>query len=145
MEQQRCDMCNRWDEEELLQIYSFPHSYVLLNRDQRYPGYCLMITKKHVTELFHLTSDERSRMIEDFSLVAGCIAKEFGATKMNYELLGNMVAHIHWHLIPRKAGDEVWPRPVWSESLEPVLLQDQAYRERCRIIREAIEEAVRGI
>ena len=32
--------------------------------------------------------------------MARAVATAFGAVKMNYELLGNQIAHIHWHLIP---------------------------------------------
>ena len=40
--------------------------------------------------------------MEEVTRVARAVATAFGAVKMNYELLGNQIAHIHWHLIPRR-------------------------------------------
>jgi diadenosine tetraphosphate (Ap4A) HIT family hydrolase len=34
--------------------------------------------------------------------------------KMNIATLGNQVPHLHWHVIPRFAGDSHFPNPVWS-------------------------------
>lgn len=41
------------------------------------------------------------------------VREAFKADQMNYELLGNGDAHLHWHLFARHAGDLVPPGPVW--------------------------------
>src|ERR1700694_4734407 len=33
--------------------------------------------------------------------------------KLNYELLGNQVPHLHWHLFPRSKQDADHLKPVW--------------------------------
>jgi len=110
-----CPMCTRWAEEPQLQIAALEHCYVLLNRDQFFPGYTFVFTREHVTELFHLEPAVRQEVMEEVSRVAEALAEVYRPTKMNYELLGNMVPHMHWHLVPRFAGDPLWPRPIWSE------------------------------
>jgi diadenosine tetraphosphate (Ap4A) HIT family hydrolase len=110
-----CPMCSRWQQEPELRIAEFEHSYAVLNRDQFFPGYSLVFTREHVTELFHLDPVVRSGLMEEVNHLAAALNRVFAPTKMNYELLGNMVPHIHWHLIPRHAGDPLWPRPIWSE------------------------------
>ncbi|HXN14887.1 MAG TPA: HIT domain-containing protein, partial [Usitatibacter sp.] len=34
--------------------------------------------------------------------------------KMNLASLGNMVAHVHWHVVPRYRDDRHFPKPIWS-------------------------------
>jgi diadenosine tetraphosphate (Ap4A) HIT family hydrolase len=108
-------MCTRWQEEPELRIAEFAHSYAVLNRDQFFPGYSLLFTRSHVTELFHLDPAVRAALMEEVSQLAAALYRAFAPAKMNYELLGNMVPHIHWHLVPRHTGDALWPRPIWSE------------------------------
>ena len=42
--------------------------------------------------------------------VAEAVFRAFAPRKLNYELLGNSEAHLHWHLFPRYADD---PNPLW--------------------------------
>ena len=50
------------------------------------------------------------------------MAGAFRPDKVNYELLGNMVPHMHWHVVPRFRTDPLWPRPIWSEHHQEVIL-----------------------
>ena len=54
---------------------------------------------------------------------------------MNYELLGNQIAHIHWHLIPRPADDPAPRQPVWMVDHEPRRLAPAAFAARIALIR----------
>ena len=109
-----CPMCRRWDDDSDLRVAELEHSFVVLNRDQFFPGYTLLFTKQHVTELFHLDRVVRSGLMEEVSRAAGALFTLFRPDKINYELLGNMVPHIHWHLVPRYSREPLWPRPIWS-------------------------------
>jgi diadenosine tetraphosphate (Ap4A) HIT family hydrolase len=130
-----CPMCEKWVDDADLQIAELEHCYVLLNRDQFFPGYSFVFTKEHVTELFHLDRPTRQAVVEEVNLVAEVLAKTFEPTKMNYELLGNMVPHMHWHLVPRFDSDPLWPKPIWAEPHEEVHLAAAEYAERIRLIK----------
>lgn len=93
-----------------------------LHDDQFFPGWTLLVLQYHATELFDLSRNERSNLIEEVSAVAGVLAKEWRAVKINYELLGNQLPHIHWHLIPRLPQDAAPLEPVWRIAHEPVRL-----------------------
>jgi diadenosine tetraphosphate (Ap4A) HIT family hydrolase len=131
-------MCDRWQSDADLRIAEFEHSYLILNRDQFFPGYCLLFTKQHQTELFHLEPNVRQGLMEEVSRVAQALALCFRPDKLNYELLGNMVPHIHWHLVPRFATESLWPRPIWSEPHQELLLSAEEYRQRCDLIRTTL-------
>lgn len=133
-----CQMCSRWLVDMDLRITEFKNSYVILNRDQFFPGYCLLFTKKHVTELFHLNQPERSELVEEINQLALALDVVFSPTKINYELLGNMVPHMHWHIVPRFEHDPLWPRPIWSETHKETILAPEEYICRIEQIRKVL-------
>ena len=133
-----CPMCQRWDADADLRIVEMTHSYALLNRDQFFPGYTLLLTKKHVTELFHLDRLVRSELMEEVSRVAQALYRTYSPAKINYELLGNMVPHIHWHIVPRFASEPLWPRPIWAEPHNELILAPDEYQQRITAIRSVL-------
>ena len=52
------------------------------------------------------------------ALVSEVLFKLFNPVKLNYELLGNRPAHLHWHLIPRHSDDPDINNPIWIISKE---------------------------
>jgi diadenosine tetraphosphate (Ap4A) HIT family hydrolase len=133
-----CPMCTKWTSEPELRITELQHCYVTLNRDQFFPGYCFVFTKDHVTELFLLDRQDRQTVLEEVTIVAAALYNIFKPAKMNYELLGNMVPHMHWHVVPRFTADPLWPRPIWSEPHEPVILAPDEYAGRVQLIQSSI-------
>jgi diadenosine tetraphosphate (Ap4A) HIT family hydrolase len=94
-------------------VWSFPHSVALLGAWQFYEGYCVLVSRRHATELSQLADKERSGFLEEMCLLARAIERAFPPHKMNYELLGNQVPHLHWHLFPRSLADPDHLKPVW--------------------------------
>ena len=133
-----CQMCCRWNTDPDLRIMELPHSYVTLNRDQFFPGYTLLFTKDHYTELFHLDRNVRSALMEEVSSVAQALYTAYAPAKINYELLGNMVPHIHWHIVPRFMSEPLWPRPIWAEQHDERLLAPDEYRQEIETIRSVL-------
>ena len=99
-------------------IRDLPASVAILGHDQFYRGYTVVIAKTHATELYHLADGELAEYLADMVRMAGALDKAFHPRKMNYECLGNTVAHLHWHLFPRYADDPNPRRPVWEHSHE---------------------------
>ena len=100
-------------------IADFTTSVAYLHDDQFFPGWSFLVLKRHATELWQLAPSERTSLMEEVTRVAQALAAAFDAVKMNYELLGNQIAHIHWHLIPRRADDPAPRGPVWTVEHEP--------------------------
>ena len=71
--------------------------------------------------------------------MAQAIARAFRPVKMNYELLGNQVPHIHWHLVPRLPTDPDLRAPIWRVDHRPAPLAPAAARERIELIRRALD------
>jgi diadenosine tetraphosphate (Ap4A) HIT family hydrolase len=120
-------------------IADFGLTQAYLFDDQFFPGWTVLVLRRHATELFDLTSEERSRLIEDVSEVALALAMAFEPVKINYELLGNQLPHIHWHVIPRLAGDPAPRDAVWTVRHEPIRLAPEELGERISRIRSHLK------
>ncbi len=116
-------------------------SKVYLHDDQFFPGWTVVVFQRHATELFHLAPTERFQLMEEVNLVAKALAEVFEAKKINYELLGNQLPHIHWHLIPRLAADPAPLEPVWRVPHEPTLLSGPVLQSCIQRIGLAIQKA----
>ena len=91
-------------------------SLLVVHKHQRYEGWCTLWLKDHHEHLGLLERARQVRLSEDVIDVAGAMHRVFGGIRINYENLGNVVSHVHWHLIPRRASDPnpgatVWVRP----------------------------------
>jgi diadenosine tetraphosphate (Ap4A) HIT family hydrolase len=106
-------------------VWFFPHSVALLGPWQFYHGYCILVVRRHASELSGLPDDIRRSYLDELCLLAHAIEETCRPTKLNYELLGNQVPHLHWHVFPRNADDPDARRPVWfaldQAEREPVL------------------------
>lgn len=74
-------------------------------RDAALPGYACVLYKRHVVEPFELSESEQAEFFADSMAAARGLAELFTPVKMNYEIHGNTVPHLHMHLFPRMAAD----------------------------------------
>jgi len=131
-------MCELVANEGEFHVADLPTARVYFNEDQFFPGRVYVMLRRHTSELYELTPAERTAHIEDVSRVAGALAAVYRPAKMNYELLGNQVPHIHWHLVLRLAGDPDPRWPVWRSVHDPKPLPPEARSERIAAIRRAL-------
>ena len=117
-------------------IEILPASIAILANDQFYPGYSLVIARTHAIELYQLPEGESTQYFQDMLRVARAMAAAFTPTKMNYELLGNTVGHLHWHLFPRYAWDPNPTRPTWEHVHAPKSLHPDEYAATISTIRK---------
>ncbi|KPL03883.1 MAG: hypothetical protein AMJ90_02820 [candidate division Zixibacteria bacterium SM23_73_2] len=100
-------------------------------------GYTILIYNNGLfTELFQLEKEERIAYLDDLVKVSKAIYDAFKPHKMNYELLGNVVPHLHWHIIPRQKTDPIelhWP--IWGKDYTEVKLSDDKYQKIVEKIR----------
>jgi diadenosine tetraphosphate (Ap4A) HIT family hydrolase len=80
-----------------------------------YPGFCRVILKRHVKEMTDLTPDERNRLMIVVWKTEQAVRDVLNPDKINLASLGNVVPHLHWHVIPRFENDRHFPNPIWGE------------------------------
>ena len=133
-----CRACDaRWPD-PAYRITDLGLTVAYLHDDQFFPGWTVLVLKRHATELYELTREERAGLIEEVSRMAQAVASVYGARKVNYVLLGNQLPHIHWHVTPRLVDDPSPSEPVWSVRHEPRRLAPAELGARLGEIRRAL-------
>ena len=87
---------------------------VVLAEEADYPGFCRVILNAHVKEMSDLDTASRHRLMDVVHAVETGLRALLGPDKINLASLGNVVPHVHWHVIPRYADDAHFPDPVWA-------------------------------
>jgi diadenosine tetraphosphate (Ap4A) HIT family hydrolase len=107
-----CPICSRPDRRPLGIVAELIASWVTAEPDAALPGYACVVAKKHVVEPYDLSPGEGQAFWQDCMLAARVLAGLFGPTKMNYEVHGNTVPHLHMHLYPRFENDPYEGGPI---------------------------------
>lgn len=125
-----CPACDRLDRlrrgADPFHLADLRESVALLHRHQPFSGgaggWCTLWLKDHAEHLGLLPRERQHRLAEDVADMASAMHRALGPRGMrriNYECLGNVVGHVHWHLIPRfdaprdpQPGATVWVRPA---------------------------------
>ena len=80
-----------------------------------FPAFYRLIWNRHVAEWSDLSVSERQQGMEAVTLVEQLLREHLRPTKINMATLGNVVPHLHWHVIPRYTDDRHFPEPVWGQ------------------------------
>ena len=82
--------------------------------DDSFPCFVRIIAKRHVAEMSFLTDKERTMLWTILDTVEKTMLSELRPDKVNYAQFGNMVPHLHWHLIARWKDDTHFPECPWG-------------------------------
>ncbi|MBU1359837.1 MAG: HIT family protein [Gammaproteobacteria bacterium] len=79
-----------------------------------FPGFYRVVWNDHVAEWSDLGAEERASCMDAVTEVERLMRAMLAPTKINLAALGNMVPHLHWHVIARFDWDTRFPAPVWA-------------------------------
>ncbi|WP_395010108.1 HIT family protein [Undibacterium sp.] len=130
-----CELCVAKNEDALVNT---PKFRVILVDDANYPGFCRVIWNAHVKEMTDLAIADRSALMQAVCKVEQAIRDVMQPHKINLASLGNMVPHLHWHVIPRYQDDAHFPNPVWAAT-DRVSAEVEAKRALSPALRELIK------
>jgi diadenosine tetraphosphate (Ap4A) HIT family hydrolase len=82
--------------------------------DADFPAFYRLVHREHVAEMSDLPAIERTRCLEWLVGIEQILRETLAPTKINLASLGNMVPHLHWHVIARFDWDSHFPQPVWG-------------------------------
>ncbi|MGI4778883.1 MAG: HIT family protein [Janthinobacterium lividum] len=81
-----------------------------------FPGFYRVVWCDHAAEFSDLEAADRTLCMEAVTVVEQCLRRHLAPTKINLAALGNMVSHLHWHVIARFDWDTRFPAPVWADA-----------------------------
>lgn len=119
---------------------------VILVNDPDLPGFCRVIWNHHVAEMTDLSYGEREHLMTLVFTVEEAVRHVMHPDKVNVAALGNMVPHIHWHVIPRFKDDAFFPGSAWSnktqETPKSIL---EARKQKAQQLSAAIKAAIANL
>ncbi len=82
--------------------------------DEPFAGFCRVVWKAHVREMTDLIPADRRHLMNVVFATEAALRDLLLPDKVNLASLGNVVPHLHWHVIPRFFDDSHFPNPVWG-------------------------------
>ena len=116
------------------------HLRVIRAQEAGFPAFYRVVWNAHVAEFSDLSAAERVHCMEAVALVEQGLREHLAPTKVNIAALGNMVPHLHWHVIARFGWDSHFPSPVWAPAQRP---SPAVQEDAVRVLLPALEAALR--
>lgn len=109
--------------------------------DHHFPAFYRVIWQAHVREFSELPAADRALCMDVVAAVEQVLLRELQPVKVNLASLGNVVPHLHWHVVARFEEDSHFPQPIWGAS-QRVPLPDALVRLRRQL--PMVDAAVRA-
>ena len=85
-----------------------------------FPAFYRVVWSEHVAEFSDLTAADQVLCMQAVAVVEQALRDVLRPSKINLAALGNMVPHLHWHVIARFDWDSHFPAPVWAQAQREV-------------------------
>ncbi len=141
-----CPFCApRPDDSDIMQLIApLRVSSLYLNKSQTYRGACILVyDTAHVTRVDLLPASEWQDFAKDIHDAQSAIVATVKPDHMNTESLGNVVPHLHFHLVPRYKDDGRWRDPIWLTDMSTLpmkRLDEAAFSELRESIRTRLPQ-----
>ena len=110
-----CPICAAQNEEILLQTPNL--RVIAVHNEANAPAFCRVIWQHHVAEMTDLQPAERAELMDVVYKVEEAMRQVLQPEKINLASFGNVVPHLHWHVIARFQDDACFPAPIWAAAM----------------------------
>jgi len=98
-----------------LLVATGPQWRVIRAEDPAFPAFYRVVWTEHMAEFSSLSVSARAECMSVVCAVEQVLLRVLRPTKVNLAALGNVVPHLHWHVIARFDWDSHFPLPIWGE------------------------------
>ena len=95
------------------------HWRIVHAQEAGFPAFYRLVWQDHVREFSQLPAAERAECMDLVVAIEQAMLRRLQPAKVNLASLGNVVPHLHWHVIARFDWDSHFPGPVWAQPLHP--------------------------
>jgi diadenosine tetraphosphate (Ap4A) HIT family hydrolase len=81
--------------------------------DADYPWLILVPRRAGAVEIADL-GEEATALMAEIVLVSRVLEDMTNCDKLNVAAIGNVVSQLHVHIVARRKGDPLWPKPIWG-------------------------------
>jgi len=128
-----CPICEH--SEPLDVVARLEASWLTMQESAPVRGYACLVARTHAVELHDLPEAEALGFMRDARRVSRAVAAATGAVKMNYEIHGNTLPHLHMHFFPRYRGDMFESAPIDPRAVkQPVYVAGEFVALRAAIL-----------
>ena len=142
-----CLVCNQtpetWPATERF-IAGLSVSRFIADKDACLKGYCCLVLKPHVIELYELSDEDSAAFMRDVKVASLALKKGTTAVKINYEIHGNTIPHMHMHLYPRQIGDPFENGPIDWRRRTAKTYEDGEFDAFIERMKTALKEVEQG-
>lgn len=111
-----CPLCA---EEGGLPVWRGLHLRVIRAQEEGFPAFYRVVWNAHAAEFSDLDAADRQHCMDAVAVVERVLREHLAPAKINLAALGNMVPHLHWHVIARFDWDSHFPGAVWAPAQRP--------------------------
>lgn len=123
----------------MIKVYEFDKVNVFLNRDQKHLGRCIVELKSHKTEYFMMDKEEKQEFFDALTITAQAIYELYEPNKLNYATFGDLVPHVHVHVVPKYKDGLQWGS-AFDDSVPKKLLGEAEYGKMVAELAGKIDE-----
>ncbi len=98
------------------ELFDWQHCHLRLHNNASLP-WLIIIPYTHVVEFHDLPAELQLEISHISQIVSNYFKAEFGAKKINFAAIGNVVQQLHIHVVGRNPQDPLWPAVVWGNPL----------------------------
>ena len=115
-------------------------AWVTMNEDAAMRGYACLVFRRHAVELHDLSDAEGAAFMRDAQRLSAAVHRVTGAVKLNYEVHGNTIPHLHMHVYPRYPADPFEGGPIDIRRVQRPVYAPGEFTE----LRARLRTALRG-
>ncbi len=138
-ERTSCPYCQNplGNESVLAEVCTLTYSILSVYKNQYYRGRCVLSLREHYEELHEIDLVTYRGFMEEVRKTCALISRLFNPDKIQIALYGDVVRHMHLHIVPKYHDSPTWGHPFM---LNPNCDSDESWKHVVELIQHALEK-----